>query len=124
MIYSEDKHVNALMDKAKEQASEINRNDVKTVDDLIWSLKLWWSKYYRRPLKDPLLESYDLNELLLEFFLLSGVDETVETNKIITDNREELNDLFEGFGEEKPKVTPNEEKFLQDEWSMSEKDFQ
>lgn len=30
-------------------------------------LKSWWSKTYNRPLKDPLLESYTIQELLYEF---------------------------------------------------------
>ena len=31
-------------------------------------LKSWWSNTYNRPLKDPLLESYSLEELLYEFY--------------------------------------------------------
>lgn len=31
-------------------------------------LKSWWSSTYNRPLKDPLLESYTLEELLYEFY--------------------------------------------------------
>lgn len=125
MIYSEDKHIDALITKAKAQASVIRKSEVKNVDDLVWSLKLWWAKYHKRPLKDPLLESYDLNELLVEFFLFTEVDETKETNKIISDNREELTGLFDGFADEaSPNVTQDESKFLQDEWSMTEKDFQ
>ena len=31
-------------------------------------LKSWWSRTYNRPLKDPLLESYTLQELLYEFY--------------------------------------------------------
>ncbi len=31
-------------------------------------LKSWWSNLYNRPLKDPLLESYSLEELLYEFY--------------------------------------------------------
>lgn len=31
-------------------------------------LKSWWSTTYNRPLKDPLLESYTLEELLYEFY--------------------------------------------------------
>lgn len=31
-------------------------------------LKSWWSSAYNRPLKDPLLESYTLEELLYEFY--------------------------------------------------------
>lgn len=31
-------------------------------------LKSWWSKEYNRPLKDPLLESYTIHELLYEYY--------------------------------------------------------
>jgi hypothetical protein len=31
-------------------------------------LKSWWSNLYNRPLKDPLLESYTLEELIYEFY--------------------------------------------------------
>ena len=31
-------------------------------------LRSWWSKTYTRPLKDPLLETYTLEELLYEFY--------------------------------------------------------
>ena len=35
---------------------------------LILFLKSWWSKTYNRPLKDPLLETYTVEELLYEFY--------------------------------------------------------
>lgn len=125
MIYSEDKHVNTLIDKAKTKAKSIHlaNKQVKNVDDLIWTLKVWWCQFHKRPLKDPLLESYDLNELLLEFFLLTEVDETQETNTMISENKEELFDLFKDM-ESKPEVSPDEKEFLEKEWSMTEKDFQ
>jgi hypothetical protein len=31
-------------------------------------LQSWWSRSYNRPLKDPLLQSYSLEELLYEFY--------------------------------------------------------
>lgn len=39
------------------------------ISDRLMELRLrsWWSRYYNRPLKDPLLESYTLEELLYEF---------------------------------------------------------
>ena len=30
-------------------------------------MKFWWSRYYARPLKDPLLDTYTLEDLLYEF---------------------------------------------------------
>jgi len=125
VIYSEDKHVNTLIDKAKTKAKSINltNKQVKSVDDLIWALRIWWCRFHKRPLKDPLLDSYDLNELLLEFFLLSEVDETQETNTMISENKEELFELFKDM-ESKPSVSEDEQSFMEKEWSMNEKDFQ
>jgi hypothetical protein len=34
----------------------------------LW-LQVWWSKKYERPLKDPLLLEYTLEELMYEFFV-------------------------------------------------------
>lgn len=34
----------------------------------LW-LQIWWSKKYERPLKDPLLLEYTLEELIYEFFI-------------------------------------------------------
>ena len=31
-------------------------------------MQSWWSKIYNRPLKDPLLQTYTLEELLYEFY--------------------------------------------------------
>lgn len=127
MIYSEDKHINALIDKAKAQAKSIHSKgkEVKTVEDLIWTLRIWWAKFHRRPIKDPLLENYDIQELLLEFFLFTEVDETKETNTMISENKEELFDLFKDFESKKePESIQSEQEFLEKEWSMDEKDFQ
>jgi hypothetical protein len=124
MIYSEDKHINGLIDKSKAKAAAMRKLEVKSMEDLIWSLRMWWCRYYKRPLKDPLLESYDINELLFEFFLLSDVDEAQETNKIISDNREELEDLFKDMPSlEDAEPSQDEQSFLAKEWSMSEEDF-
>lgn len=35
---------------------------------MVLFLKSWWSNTYNRPLKDPLLENYTLEELLYEFY--------------------------------------------------------
>jgi hypothetical protein len=122
----EDKHINELINRAKMKAKSIRKKEIKSVEDLIWFLKTWWCQYYKRPLKDALLDSYDLQELMLEFFLFTEVDETKETNKMITDNKEELASLFDDvpLGEAKESVTPEEQAFLDKEWSMTEKDFQ
>ena len=45
-------------------------------------LKSWWSSHYTRPLKDPLLESYTLEELLYEFFDKSERQKASEENVV------------------------------------------
>lgn len=50
---------------------ELARYDARhtdTEEGLTLFLKSWWSKEYTRPLKDPLLESYTLHELLYEYY--------------------------------------------------------
>ena len=42
--------------------------EISTEQDFILFLKHWWSEYYKRPLKDPLLESYTLEELTYEYY--------------------------------------------------------
>lgn len=44
------------------------RADLTTEHQMTLFLKSWWSTTYNRPLKDPLLESYTLEELLYEFY--------------------------------------------------------
>lgn len=44
------------------------RADLTTEHQMTLFLKSWWSSTYNRPLKDPLLESYTLEELLYEFY--------------------------------------------------------
>ena len=38
------------------------------LDSLELYLRSWWSKTYNRPLKDPVLESYTVYELIYEYF--------------------------------------------------------
>ena len=44
------------------------RSDLSTDHDRLLYLQSWWSRTYNRPLKDPLLLSYTLEELLYEFY--------------------------------------------------------
>lgn len=39
-----------------------------SIDSLELHLRSWWSKFYSRPLKDPILESYHVYELAYEYF--------------------------------------------------------
>lgn len=42
-------------------------NTPKDEDAMLRKLQSWWSTYYQRPLKDPLLQTYTLEELLYEY---------------------------------------------------------
>ena len=58
-------------------------------------LRIWWSFYYKRPSKDPLLESYTLEELALEFFEQSlynneEAQEEIKKEWLFTQKEEEI----------------------------------
>ena len=52
-------------------------------------LQSWWSRTYNRPLKDPLLETYTLEELLYEFY------DRIERTKAEQERIEQLDDKIE-----------------------------
>jgi hypothetical protein len=49
-------------------AAKNARAKLDTEEQLRLFLESWWSKTYNRPLKDPLLQTYTLEELLYEFY--------------------------------------------------------
>jgi hypothetical protein len=58
----------SIADSVRILAAHDARADLNTEEQLILFLKSWWSRTYNRPLKDPLLETYTLEELLYEFY--------------------------------------------------------
>lgn len=57
-----------------EQIHEIAKHDIRTRHGYRHAklfYMTWWSDFYRRPLKDPLLEKYSLEELAYEYYLHS-----------------------------------------------------
>lgn len=55
--------------EAIRRIAEYNANaDLDNEHQLLLFLQSWWSKTYNRPLKDPLLQEYTLEELLYEFY--------------------------------------------------------
>jgi hypothetical protein len=52
----------------KRLAAHNARADLDTEEQLLLFLQSWWSRTYSRPLKDPILLSYTLEELLYEFY--------------------------------------------------------
>jgi hypothetical protein len=77
------------------------RADLDTEYQMTLFLKSWWSSTYNRPLKDPLLESYTLEELLYEFYdkierqAASEERSTQETDKIEEAKEKEVLDWAE-----------------------------
>jgi hypothetical protein len=58
----------SIVDAIKEIATRNARADLDTEEQLLLFLQSWWSRTYNRPLKDPLLQSYTIEELLYEFY--------------------------------------------------------
>lgn len=52
----------------RELAARNARAELNDEVQLKLFLQSWWSKVYNRPLKDPLLQTYTLEELLYEFY--------------------------------------------------------
>lgn len=55
-------------DAIRQIAARNARAELNNDEQLTLFLKSWWSKTYNRPLKDPLLLSYTLEDLLYEFY--------------------------------------------------------
>lgn len=58
----------SIIDTIKKIAAHNARADLETEEQLLLFLQSWWSRTYNRPLKDPILLSYTLEELLYEFY--------------------------------------------------------
>jgi len=58
----------SIVDAVKAVAAYNARADLDNEKQLTLFLQSWWSRTYNRPLKDPLLLSYTLEELLYEFY--------------------------------------------------------
>lgn len=57
-----------IAEAIKEIAAKNARAGWSDEEQMKLFLKSWWSQTYNRPLKDPLLETYTLEELLYEFY--------------------------------------------------------
>lgn len=58
----------SLVDSIKKITYHNARAELDSEEKLLLFLQSWWSRTYNRPLKDPLLLSYSLPELLYEFY--------------------------------------------------------
>ena len=79
----------SLVDAIHEIAKRNARAPLDSEKQLDLFLRSWWSKTYNRPLKDPILMSYSLEELLYEFY------DKVERRKAEEESSEQSDDKIE-----------------------------
>jgi hypothetical protein len=58
----------SVVDSIRKIAAKNARADLGDEDQLLLFLQSWWSRLYNRPLLDPLLQTYTIEQLLYEFF--------------------------------------------------------
>jgi hypothetical protein len=69
-------HINELVESEREKK-------YLTYDEFLFFLKRWWCQYYKRPYKDPLLETYTFEELYFEY---------CDINYVAKDDKEKTSD--------------------------------
>lgn len=93
--------------------------DATSNEESLWrELRLWWCLKYSRPFKDPILQTYTLDELLYEyltFFYLDPENDPraiAETEKRKTDDEEWVKAQIAEMKKQVsiPKVEPTQEK--------------
>jgi hypothetical protein len=67
-LASQDSNGPSIAEAIREIAAKNARAELVDEEQLKLFLQSWWSKIYNRPLKDPLLQTYTLEELLYEFY--------------------------------------------------------
>ena len=93
----------SLIDSIRKIAADNARAPLDSEESILLFLKSWWSRTYNRPLKDPVLLSYTIEELIYEFF----------------DRLERAKAEEERINEEKDKIEEDREKETLD-WAEEE----
>lgn len=65
---AEERPITNTFDAIHEIAKYNARASLESEHQLLLWLQSWWSRLYNRPLKDPLLQTYSVEELLYEFY--------------------------------------------------------
>lgn len=78
-----------ISDAIKDLAAYNARAGLDDEYQLLLFLQSWWSKTYNRPLKDPILATYTLEELLYEFY------DRIERQKAYEEQVDRENDTIE-----------------------------
>lgn len=75
-----------VLEAVKKLAAYNARAPLDSEEQLLLFLQSWWSRTYNRPLKDPLLLSYTIEELLYEFYdrieRQKAMDESLEQEDV------------------------------------------
>lgn len=79
----------SIIDAVRKLAAHNARAELNSEEQLLLFLQSWWSRTYNRPLKDPLLLSYTLEELLYEFY------DRIERQKADEERLEQESDKIE-----------------------------
>ena len=86
----------SIVEQIRSIAAHNARAPLDTEKQLLLFLQSWWSRTYNRPLKDPILQTYSLEELLYEFY------DRVERNTAEEERLEHEDDKIE---EDKERAT-------------------
>lgn len=98
------KEKNELRDRIRKLALQNVLADFKGESSPAHALRRWWCRRYNRPYHDPLLETYTLEELLIEYYENLYLDDEKERKKahdeLMFDPEEEEAWLKEQMGDD------------------------
>jgi hypothetical protein len=87
----------SVAESIRKIAANNARANLDDEEQLKLFLQSWWSRTYNRPLKDPLLETYTLEELLYEFYdrveRRAAEEERIKTVEIEQEEQKDKTDL-------------------------------
>lgn len=86
---------------------------VSSVEALTRQLRMWWCVKFSRPMKDPLLDTYTLQELALEYLIHFYMNPDNDPNEKKRKESQEQSD-FEWAKEQLKKIQPEKSKKIQD----------
>jgi hypothetical protein len=88
----------STLDTIQQLAAADARLPLTTKSNILSYLQIWWSDYYSRPLKDPILQNYTFEELVYEYYAQSEYEKArkerieQESDKIEKDNLQDAID--------------------------------
>jgi hypothetical protein len=87
----------SLAESIRKIAAKNARADLSDEKQLMLFLQSWWSRLYNRPLLDPLLQSYTLEQLLYEFYdrieRMAAEEERVKSEEIEAEEAKDKENL-------------------------------